>query len=200
MSSTSWNRLATFLTLALSGCHASHDGGAAGSASSGVALTAAPLDTSWQRSPGRLLAAGDVAPDFEGIAHTGMRVRLSAFTERPVVVLFYPGDRDPASVTEVREFRDAWLRFGDKIGMVIGVSPDDRVLHKDFATGEELPFLLVSDTGGAIARAFGVASENGVTKRTTFLVGKGLKVLRVFPDVVAAGHATDVLHAVEGPS
>ena len=143
-----------------------------------------------------MLAAGDVAPDFEGIAHTGMRVRLSAFTDRPVVVLFYPGDRDPASVTEAREFRDSWLRFNGAIGMIFGVSPDDRVLHKDFATGEELPFLLVSDANGAIARAFGVPSPNGVSKRVTFVVGKDLKVLKVFPDVVAEGHAAQVREAV----
>jgi len=187
---------AVLAAVAFSGCRASHDGGTTASASSGAPAVAVPLDTSWQRSPGRLLAAGDAAPDFEGIAHTGMRVRLSLFTERPVVVLFYPGDRDPASITEAREFRDAWLRFGDRVGMVIGVSPDDRILHKDFATGEQLPFLLVADTGGAIARAFGVPVENGATKRVTFVVGKGLRVLRVFTDVVAEGHAAQVLEAV----
>jgi peroxiredoxin Q/BCP len=193
-----WATLTAVATVVLSGCHSSHDAGAIAGAGSGAPLTAAPLDTSWQRSPGRLLAAGDVAPDFEGIAHTGMRFRLSAFTDRPVVVLFYPGDREPGSVTEAREFRDAWLRFGDKIGMVVGVSPDDRILHKDFATGEQLPFLLVADTSGAIARAFGVPVENGATRRVTFLVGKGQKVLRVFPDVAAEGHAAEVLHALEG--
>jgi peroxiredoxin Q/BCP len=181
----------------LFGCRASHDGAATG-ASATSAPRAAPLDTAWQRSPGRLLAAGEAAPDFEGIAHTGMRVRLSAFTAAPVVVLFYPGDRDPGSVAEAREFRDAWLRFGDKVGMVFGVSPDDRTLHKDFATAEGLPFLLVSDQNGAIARAYGVPVENGTLKRTTFIVGKDVKVARVFPDVVAQGHAADVLAAVSG--
>jgi peroxiredoxin Q/BCP len=197
-------RCCTALTIAivffvLTGCHAPHDVGATGTASS-APLSAAPLDTSWQRNPGRLLAAGDAAPDFEGIAHTGMRVRLSAFTDRPVVILFYPADRDAGSVTELREFRDAWLRFGDKIGMIVGVSPDDRVLHKDFATGEQLPFLLVADTSGAIARAFGVPVENGALKRVTFVVGQGLKVQQVFADVSPEGHAAQVLRAVEGPS
>ncbi|HEX3598261.1 MAG TPA: redoxin domain-containing protein [Polyangiaceae bacterium] len=192
-------RFTTCAGIALStliACHGSHEAGTTGGAPSGEAPTAAPLDTSWQRNSARLLAAGDTAPDFEGIAHTGMRVRLSAFAERPVIVLFYPGDRDPASVTELREFREAWLRFGDEIGMVIGVSPDDRILHKDFATGEQLPFLLVSDTSGAIARAFGVPVENNALKRTTFVVGKGLKVQQVFADVAAEGHAAQLLAAL----
>jgi len=189
--------VAAFAAAILFGCHAAHDGAGA-NASATATPVAAPLDTAWQRSPGRLLAAGEAAPDFEGIAHTGMRVRLSAFTDAPVVVLFYPGDREPASVAEAREFRDAWLRFGDRIGMVFGVSPDDRTLHKDFATAEGLPFLLVSDQNGAIARAYGVPVENGSSKRTTFIVGKDMKVARVFPDVVAQGHAADVLAALSG--
>lgn len=188
-------RLIACAALVSAGCRSTPPG--TGPAAGGSAASrAAPLDTSWQRSSSRLLAPGDVAPDFEGIAHTGMRVRLSAFTDKPVILLFYPGDRDPASITEAREFRDAWLRFNGKISMIIGVSPDDRVLDKDFATGEQLPFLLVSDTNGAIARAFGVPTENGVPKRVTFIVGKDLKVLKVFPDVVAAGHADQVREAV----
>jgi peroxiredoxin Q/BCP len=188
---------AALAAAALAGCHSSRENPEGRGASSAAPKPPAPLDTSWQRSPGRALAAGETAPDFEGIAHTGMRVRLSAFGEAPVVVLFYPDDRDQGSITEAREFRDAWLRFGDKIGMVIGVSSDDRTTHKDFATAEELPFLLVSDQNLAIARAFGVPVENGRPKRTTFVVDKGLKILRVFPDVVAQGHAADVLRAVE---
>src|SRR4051794_39146540 len=76
-----------------------------------AAVVASPFDTSGERSPGRLLAAGESAPDFEGIAHTGMRVRLSAFGPDPVVVLFFPDDRDAASVAVLREFRDDWLEF-----------------------------------------------------------------------------------------
>jgi peroxiredoxin Q/BCP len=190
---------AAFTAAALIGCRPSHENPEAHGAASAAPRPAAPLDTSWQQSPGRSLAVGDAAPDFEGIAHTGMRVRLSAFGDAPVVVFFYPDDRDQASITEAREFRDAWLRFGEKIGMVIGISPDDRTTHKDLATAEHLPFLLVSDQTLAIARAFGVPVDNGRPKRTTFIVGKGLKVARVFPDVVATGHAADVLKAVESP-
>jgi peroxiredoxin Q/BCP len=191
-------RFVVCAALALAGCRPSPEGAGPAGVGGGTSFKAAPLDTSWQRSPGRLLAAGDVAPDFEGIAHTGMRVRLSAITDKPVVVYFYPGDRDPASITEARDFRDAWLRFEGRICMVIGVSPDDRVLHKDFATGEQLPFLLVSDANGAIARAFGVPSENGVPKRVTFVVGKDLKVMKTFADVVPEGHAAQVREAIAG--
>ena len=187
-------RWALFLA-GVAGCRAPGEDGAAHGAGS-AAVAPRPLDTSWEQNPGRPLVAGEPAPNFEGIAHTGMRVRLSSFTTEPVVVLFYPDDRDAASLSELRDFRDQWLSFTGKIGMVLGVSPDDRTVHKDVATGEHLPFLLLSDGGGKIARAFGVAAENGRTKRTTFVVGSDLRVLRAFPDPITQGHAQEILGAL----
>jgi thioredoxin-dependent peroxiredoxin len=187
-------RWAALILAGGAGCRApGGEGGAHGAGSAAAAPR--PHDTSWEQSPGRPLVAGEPAPNFEGIAHTGMRVRLSSFTTEPVVVLFYPDDRDAASLSELRDFRDQWLSLTGKIGMVLGVSPDDRTVHKDVATGEHLPFLLLSDGGGKIARAFGVAAENGRTKRTTFVVGSDLRVLRVFENPSTQGPAQEVLSA-----
>lgn len=173
-------------------------GGPAGSVRS-VPSAPPPLDTSWQRDPGRLLAPGDSAPDFEGIAHTGMRVRLSALLERPVVVYFYASDGTPAAEDAAREFRDAWLKMTDRIAMVIGVSADDRISHRDFATALELPFLLVADESLKIARAFGVPLDGGRARPVTFLVGKDRKVLRVLTDVAPGSRVSELLAAVPAP-
>jgi peroxiredoxin Q/BCP len=37
-----------------------------------------------------MLKVGDAAPDFEVLAHTGEKVRLSALAGKPVVLWFYP--------------------------------------------------------------------------------------------------------------
>jgi peroxiredoxin Q/BCP len=184
---------------AVPGCRAPREDAGAAGASSAAAAVARPLDTSWEQSPSTLLAAGAIAPDFEGIAHTGMRVRLSSLATAPVVVVFYPDDRDAGAVAALREFRDSWLELVNAVGMVIGVSPDDRTEHKDFATAEHLPFLLVADSGGKIARAFGVPSENGRPKRVTFVVGKDLRILRAFPEAASTGHAREVLLSLREP-
>jgi len=42
------------------------------------------------RSEPKLLAVGDVAPDFEVEAHDGRTVRLSSLRGRKVVLWFYP--------------------------------------------------------------------------------------------------------------
>ncbi len=185
--------------LAVVSCHWSSTAGnasPAASVSSGHEAPPAPLDTSWQRDPARLLAAGDLAPDFEGIAHTGMRVRLSAFLSKPVVVYFYGADKTPAAVAEATGFRDAWLHLNDKIGMILGVSADDRIMHRDFATEEDLPFLLVADDKLEIARAFGVPIDGGRARPTTFIVGSDGKVVSVFTDSAPEKHVTDVMAAL----
>lgn len=187
--------------LSVSGCKAPSGGPEASpsatAATVGPVAPPPPLDMSWQRDPGHVLAVGEPAPDFEGIAHTGMRVRLSLFLDKPVVVYFYAEDKSPDATTEARSFRDAWLRLSDKVGMVLGVSGADRILHQDFATEQELPFLLVADEKHEIARAFGVPVENGREKRVTFIVGKDRKIARVFPEVAPEGHASEVVQALE---
>jgi peroxiredoxin Q/BCP len=181
-------------------CKAPAGAGASGAASnvaeSPAAPAAAPLDTSWEHDAPKLLAPGDPAPDFEGIAHTGMRVRLSAFLSAPVVVYFYGADKAPGPTSEARGFRDSWLRLSGKVGMVLGVSSDDRISHEDFATEERLPFLLVADERRAIARAFGVPLEGDRNRATTFIVGKDGKVLRVFADVNPERQAEQIVDVV----
>ncbi|HVU04629.1 MAG TPA: peroxiredoxin [Polyangiaceae bacterium] len=159
-----------------------------------------PLDTSWEQNPGRLLAPKERAPDFEGIAHTGMRVRLSSFSGKTVVVFFYGADKTPEATAEVRAFRDAWMRFIPLRTMVIGVSADDRVMHRDFATAEELPFLLVTDEGGKIARAFGVPSDGGRSRPATFVVSPEGVVLRVISAPNPSAYATEILDALSPPA
>jgi peroxiredoxin Q/BCP len=125
-----------------------------------------------------------------------MRVRLSAFLSAPVVVYFYGADRAPGPTTEARGFRDSWLRLSGKVGMVLGVSSDDRISHRDFATEERLPFLLVADERRAIAKAFGVPLDGDRNKATTFVIGKDGKVLSVFPDVDPERQTEQVLESV----
>lgn len=184
--------------LAAPACRKPTGSAAAGAGSGSAASRPAPpppLDTSWQRESSRLLAAGETAPDFEGIAHTGMRVRLSRFLEKPAVVVFYDADGSAAAQALVRELRDGWLTMTPRIGMVLGVSTNDRVTHRDFATAEELPFLLVADDSTKIARAFGVPLRDGRADVVMFVIGKDRKILRVLPGAPPGTVVESVLSA-----
>ena len=68
-----------------------------------------------------------------------------------------------------------------------------------FATKFGLPFPLLADTGGAIAKAYGVAGgllRAGLPKRESFLIGPDGRLLRHWPRVDPARHAVDVLEAL----
>jgi peroxiredoxin Q/BCP len=80
---------------------------------------------------------------------------------------------------------------------VLGVSNDDVASHKDFCTGESLPFALLADPDQTVARAFGVPSKLGFYHRMTFLIDATGVVRRVFDPVSPAGHAREVLAAVQ---
>jgi peroxiredoxin Q/BCP len=170
--------------------------GGGGTSAAPSASAVQELPTDWQKPRDTPLGVGELAPDFVALAHTGHRVRLSQFLERPSVVYFYPADKTPGCTTEAQSIRDAWLKLRDRVGMVFGVSTDDDVSHRDFATEQDLPFLLLADTDQAIARSFGVPIENGRAKRVTFVIDTHRKVTRVFDAVQPEGHAEEILTAL----
>jgi peroxiredoxin Q/BCP len=114
-----------------------------------------------------------------------------------VVVYFYSDDRSPEAAAAARSFRDQWLRLLEVSSMVLGISGDDRVTHKELATTEKLPFLLVADERNAIAKAFGVPVDGGRPRAVTFIVGKDGNIARVLDAVSPEAQADAVLRALE---
>ena len=143
-----------------------------------------------------LLGVGAMAPDFEAHDPGGTPVRLSSAAGSPRVVYFYPKDETPGCIKEACAFRDAFDKFRGRGVVIFGVSRDSAESHRQFQTHYTLPFALAADEGGAVQAAYGVPSRLGHAARVTFLVGRDGHVVRVFPDVDPAIHATEVLAAV----
>lgn len=144
-----------------------------------------------------LLSVGAPAPEIEAVAHTGEKVKLSELRGKPVVVYFYPKDNTPGCTVEAQEIRDSWDEIAATGAVVIGVSTDDEASHKEFAAQQNLPFLLLPDADGSIARKFGVPLKNGRARRVTFVIGADGKISKVFPDVTPKGHAQEILSALK---
>jgi peroxiredoxin Q/BCP len=142
-----------------------------------------------------LLPVGALAPDVEGRDPSGATVRLSEVRGNPAVVYFYPKDGTPGCTTEACAFRDAFKGYEAKHIVVFGVSHDSSDSHAKFAAHHSLPFPLVSDEDGKVARAYGVSNFLGMDSRVTFLVGPDGKVARVWPNVDPGVHADQVLSA-----
>lgn len=171
--------------LALAAC--SKDAPAPSSATSDGAAATTPAAASGE------LAVGSVAPDFSAKAHDGVDLRISALQGKPVVVYFYPKDETPGCTKEACAFRDAWKELEATGVVLIGISSDSIESHKKFAENHKLPFHLVSDEDGKIAKAYGVGSKLGFVERQSFVIGADGKVKKIYRSVDVAKHASEIL-------
>ena len=151
-----------------------------------------------------MIAEGEQAPDFELESDSGERVRLSSLRGRPVVLYFYPKDDTPGCTTEACEFRDAYDEYRRRGIEILGISPDAVASHEKFKTTHELPFTLLADPDHEVAAAYGAWGEKttyGKTrlgiKRSTFVIAPDGTVAKVWKSVKPAGHALDVLEAMQ---
>jgi peroxiredoxin Q/BCP len=69
---------------------------------------------------------------------------------------------------------------------------DDVASHQKFTEKFNLPFPLLADTNGAIAKAYGV-DGGGYAKRVTFVIDETGKVAKVYDTVKTDTHASDIL-------
>ena len=75
-------------------------------------------------------------------------------------------------------YRDAAARFADADAQVLGATIDPIADVQKFADSLKLPFPIVADEDGAIAKAYGV-DMGGHADRVTFVIGKDEKVIKV---------------------
>jgi len=149
-------------------------------------------------SSGSGIKAGDRAPDFALPDRSGKTVRLSDFRGKPVVLYFYPKDDTPGCTKESCTFRDQYQDFQDAGTEVIGVSSDSSESHEKFATKYRLPFVLLSDRGGAVRKLYGVPATLGVLPgRVTYVIDREGTVRHVFnSQFQAAQHVDEALRAL----
>jgi thioredoxin-dependent peroxiredoxin len=159
--------------------------------------------------PGRhceetMLTAGVKAPPFSLPADDGTTVTLASLKGRPVVLYFYPKDDTSGCTKEACGFRDSWADVQRTGAVVLGVSPDDVASHTKFKRKYNLPFPLLADTAHKVAAAYGAWGEKSMygrkyqgILRTTFLIDREGRIARVFQRVKPAGHAAEVLAALD---
>lgn len=140
--------------------------------------------------------AGSLAPAFVLPDASGTKRELAEWKGRWVVLYFYPKDNTPGCTTEAINFRDNLPRLAALNAQVVGVSLDKGDSHRAFSDELRLPFPLLSDTGGEVARRYGALSDWGVlkfAKRYTFLIDPDGRVAKSYQQVDAAKHVGEVI-------
>jgi peroxiredoxin Q/BCP len=141
-----------------------------------------------------------MAPDFVLEDEGGMERRLSEFRGKLVVLYFYPADDTPGCTKEACNFRDDYSMYTRAGVVVLGISPDSAKSHAKFKSKYSLPFTLLADSGHTVCSRYGVWGEkqfmgrtfDGVL-RTTFLIDRAGRIMRVFEKVRPAQHSAEIL-------
>jgi peroxiredoxin Q/BCP len=148
-----------------------------------------------------MIKEGQAAPPFTLQDAKGQSWSLDELrASGPVVVFFYPRDESPICTREVCAFRDAHQDFTATGATVVGISSDSGESHEAFARKQRLNYVLLSDPGGAIRKAYGIPKTLGVLDgRATFVIDReGVVRMAYNAQHVAEGHTQRALETVRG--
>lgn len=134
---------------------------------------------------------GEFAPDFEAETTMG-NIKLSDYKGKWVVLFSHPGDFTPVCTTEFIAFSKANTYFGSLNTCLIGLSVDSNSSHLAWLydiylkTGVKVPFPIIADKSGEIARKYGMIANtvnSTATVRNVFIIDdKGIvRTVLVYP-------------------
>lgn len=152
----------------------------------------------------RELAPGTKAPAFTLPRDGGGSVSLADFAGRAVVLYFYPRADTPGCTKEAIDFSRLKGAFAKAGAEILGVSADPVPAQDKFKAKHKLAIALASDEKHRMLEAYGVWQEKSMygrkfmgIARMTFLIDADQRIARIWPKVSVAGHAEEVLAAVE---
>ncbi|MES2503533.1 MAG: peroxiredoxin [Myxococcota bacterium] len=141
------------------------------------------------------------APNFALNDSKGNLVQLSSFLGKKTVVLFfYPKDNTSGCTAEACSFRDNYVGFKAYQAEILGISSDSEASHQDFGAKHNLPFPLLADTNGAVAKQYGLKAKLfGLIKdRATFVIDRdGIIRLAFSSQLMPHRHIDEALRAVQ---
>ena len=139
---------------------------------------------------------GNNAPDFSLPDAHGEVHQLADYSKQWLVLYFYPKDDTPGCTKEACHFRDDLAQL-EKLGAkVVGVSIDDGQSHMAFAKKYSLPFPLLSDKDGKVAKSYGALTNLGIVKmakRYTFLIDPQGHIAKVYLSVDTSRHSQEII-------
>jgi thioredoxin-dependent peroxiredoxin len=129
-----------------------------------------------------MVEVGSPAPEFRLQRSDGKIVTLEEFRgKKNLVVYFYPKDFSRGCTAEACGFRDSYEAFKNIGAEVIGISGDSQQSHDGFARENSLPFILLTDSDGAVRKAYGVKKSLGLLPgRVSFVIDKQGIIRHVF--------------------
>ena len=131
-------------------------------------------------------------------------LELNELKESNFIFYFYPKDDTPGCTKEALAFNEKLSQINQLNFRVFGISKDSISKHLKFKAKYNLNFSLISDENLKICKEFGVWVEKSMygkkymgVQRSSFLVVKGLKVIKIWRNVKVKGHVEEIIEFIE---
>ncbi|MCA9580446.1 MAG: peroxiredoxin [Myxococcales bacterium] len=148
-----------------------------------------------------MLGPGDPAPDLPVKDDRGETLHLAELWAKcPLILFFYPGDFTPICTREACHFRDHYGDLTEKGAEVAGNGGPREQRPARLRHAHQLPYRLLSDGDGRVAKAFGIQRALGLgDKRVTFVIDVGGTIREaIHSEIRAKVHVDRALAALEG--
>jgi peroxiredoxin Q/BCP len=124
-----------------------------------------------------------------------------------VILYFYPKDDTPGCTIETNDFNKLLSKFKKLECEVYGISKDNLKSHKKFRNKYKIKFDLLSDQELKVLKKYKVWGKKkfmgrefmGII-RTTFLIDKKGKIIKIWNNVKVKDHAKEVLETLKNLS
>lgn len=147
---------------------------------------------------------GNMAPAFSLQDQDGNKVSLKDFKgKKNVVLYFYPRASTPGCTMQACGLRDVESELKKRGYVALGVSFDPVAKIKKFHDKYELNFPLLSDEDHSIIDKYGcwqlkkfMGKENMGTVRTTFIIGKDGRLVKIMNKFKTKSHHETLLEVL----
>ena len=144
------------------------------------------------------------APSFSIQSTSGKNYALKDSIGKFVVLYFYPKDDTPGCTIETNDFNKLLPKFQKLDCEVYGISKDGLKSHDKFRAKYKIKFDLLADEELKVLKKYKVWGKKkfmgrefmGVN-RTTFLIDKKGKILKIWENVKVKDHANEVLKTLK---
>ncbi|MBL4601305.1 MAG: thioredoxin-dependent thiol peroxidase [Emcibacteraceae bacterium] len=151
-----------------------------------------------------MLEIGQKAPNFNLPDETGNNVSLDDFSNKNIILFFYPKDNTPGCTKESIGFSSIKDQFTALDTVILGASKDSVKKHQNFIKKHNLTVKLIVDEDDTLCDSYGVwvkkklyGREYMGIERATFLIGKDGMIKQIWRKVKVDGHVEAVLEAVK---
>ena len=151
-----------------------------------------------------MLKINSKAPSFIVPSTTNNKYSLKDSIGKYVVLYFYPKDDTPGCAIETNDFNKLLSKFKKLDCEVYGVSKDNLKSHYKFKDKYKIKFDLLADEEIKVLKKYKVWGKKkfmgrefmGII-RSTYLIDKKGKILKVWTNVKVKDHAKEVLESLE---